>query len=206
MLEPWGAPPEVIARAGDAVLACYAEPHRRYHTLEHLAEVLAMVGDLVDLAREPAAVELAAWFHDAIYDPRAGPGVNEDASAHSAAEVLSEVGVPEAVIAHIRRLIAITATHSVERDDIDAAVLSDADLWILAAPRSRYGRYARDVRAEYGWLGDEMWVKGRSAVLAGFIDRKRLFATDRAHVALTAGARGNMTWELATLLGPDPEA
>lgn len=206
MLEPWGAPPEVISQAGDALLACYAEPHRRYHTLEHLGEVLAMVGDLVDLAREPAAVELAAWFHDVIYDPRAAPGVNEDASARSAAEVLSAVGVSEAVIAHVRRLISITASHSVERGDIDAAVLSDADLWILGAPRTRYGRYVQDVRAEYGWLTDAAWVEGRSAVVAGFLDRPRLFATDRAHFALTAGARGNMAWELSTLLGPDAEA
>ncbi|GAC1312869.1 MAG: hypothetical protein NVSMB12_03710 [Acidimicrobiales bacterium] len=206
MLEPWGAPAEQVARAGDQLLACYREPHRRYHTPEHLGEVLAMLGDLVDLAREPAAVELAAWFHDAVYEPRAGPGVNEAASGEKAEAVLSALGVPATVTDDARRLIAMTATHGVEPDDIDAAVLSDADLWILAAPRARYVRYARDVRAEYGWLTDAAWVQGRSAVLAGFLDRPRLFATDRADAALAPGARANMTWELAALVGPDPEA
>ena len=206
MLDPWGAPPHAVAAAGEQVIAAYAEPHRRYHSVEHLTEVLVMLGDLVDLAREPAAVELAAWFHDVIYDPRAASGANEAASAGVADAVLVPLGVPADVVARVQRLIAITTTHSVDAADPDAAVLADADLWILAAPRSRYARYVHDVRAEYGWLDDAEWATGRSAVLAVFLDRPRLYSTDRAHAALGPGARANLGWELATLLGPQAQA
>ena len=43
----------------DALLARYSEPRRRYHTLQHLAECFAAFD-----------VELALWFHDAIYNTR----------------------------------------------------------------------------------------------------------------------------------------
>jgi predicted metal-dependent HD superfamily phosphohydrolase len=200
MLTPWGAPAAAIESTGTRVLGCYAEPHRRYHTPEHLGEVLGMLGDLVDLAPDPVPVELAAWFHDVVYDPRAEPGANENASAESATYELGGLGVAGPVVASVRRLVVMTAWHQVDPGDVDGAVLADADLWILASPRSRYARYASDIRAEYGWLDDEQWSAGRSAVLAGFLDRPRIFATARAHDALDVGARANLGWELATLL------
>ena len=51
-----------------ALLARYSEPHRRYHTLQHLAECFAAFDEIADLAEHPPDVELALWFHDAIYD------------------------------------------------------------------------------------------------------------------------------------------
>lgn len=47
----------------------YCEPHRAYHNRQHLAECLH-VRQLVNAAcQAPAEVDLALWFHDAIYDP-----------------------------------------------------------------------------------------------------------------------------------------
>jgi predicted metal-dependent HD superfamily phosphohydrolase len=179
------------------VRARYAEPHRRYHTLEHLDEVLAAVAELLDLADDPRSVELAALFHDAIYDPRAAPGESERASAELARSV---VGDEEVV-----RLVLLTAGHDVGPEDRNGAVLVDADLWILGSPRERYERYAADVRAEYAHVDDEAWRAGRSAVLRRFLDRPRLFVTDRFHARLDASARRNLAGELAALGGGEPE-
>ena len=62
--------------------AAYAEPHRAYHTAAHIAEVLRWYDWVADEAgwHEPAAVYLAAVFHDAVYDPLA-----KDNEARSAA-------------------------------------------------------------------------------------------------------------------------
>jgi len=206
MLAPWEAPPERVGAAGREVLARYAEPHRQYHTAGHVEEVLAMVGDLVDLTSEPEAVELAAWLHDVVYDPRAAPGVNEAMSAAWATELLAELGVSAPVVVTTRRLIELTATHVTKPGDVDGAVLVDADLWVLAAPADRYRRYVRAVRAEHAWVGDDGWRTGRSAVLRGFLDRRRLYVTDRAHRALDGRARRNLAAELASLGGPQAQA
>ncbi len=63
-----------------ALLARYSEPHRKYHTLEHLDACLGNFALVRDQATHPSEVELALWFHDAIYEipargneHRAGP-------------------------------------------------------------------------------------------------------------------------------------
>src|SRR5262245_66185655 len=55
----------------EALAERYAEPHRYYHTSRHIAECLAEVDHVRHLARDPVAVELALWFHDAIYETHA---------------------------------------------------------------------------------------------------------------------------------------
>ena len=60
-----------VAGAGAALLGRWAEPQRAYHDLAHLAEVLERVDLLAAEADQPDAVRLAAWFHDAVYDPTA---------------------------------------------------------------------------------------------------------------------------------------
>jgi len=62
----WGASPDELERTGAALVARYAEPHRRYHTVAHLRAVLGHL--FVDLADDPVGVSLAAWYHDAVYD------------------------------------------------------------------------------------------------------------------------------------------
>jgi len=199
LLAPFGAPPGRVLAAGKEVLAAYAEAARRYHTAEHVAEVLAEVDDLADLAPHPEAVELAAWLHDVVYDVDAAPGANEASSAGWARARLPVLAVPEPIVARTARLIRLTSTHLVGPDDADGAVLLDADLWILGSSPARYRRYAREVRAEHPSVDDEGWQAGRSAVLEDLARRPRIYATDRAHAARDGRARQNLAWELAAL-------
>jgi predicted metal-dependent HD superfamily phosphohydrolase len=187
------------ATAASALLARYAEPHRRYHTAEHLEEVLGWVDALADLAGDPVAVELAAWYHDAVHDPEAPAGDSERRSAELAVAELSQAGLAAPVVAEVARLVRLTAGHDAEAADRNGAVLADADLAILGADPARYARYAAAVRAEYAHFDDSAWGAGRTAVLRGFADRPRLYVTDRAHDRLDAPARRNLTWELSTL-------
>src|SRR4051812_36368693 len=57
----------------------YSEPHRHYHTLDHLLAMLDTLAALPLPAASQPAVQLAVWFHDAIYDPKASD--NEERSA-----------------------------------------------------------------------------------------------------------------------------
>ncbi|HEU5151686.1 MAG TPA: hypothetical protein VFU19_14385 [Iamia sp.] len=150
-----------------ALRARYAEPHRRYHGGEHLDEVLAEVARL--LPHEPAAwaeaVELAAWYHDAVYDVGADAGASEEASARLA---VAEIG-PGPAADEVARLVRLTAGHVVAPADRSGAVLVDADLWILSAPAARYDRYVAAVRAEYAHVPDDGWRTGRGQVLDRFL-------------------------------------
>ena len=118
-----------------AVVAAWGEPHRRYHDLHHLAAVLGLVRELGAAAADPAAVALAAWYHDVAYDPRRGD--NEQVSARRARAGLTGL-VPEARVEEVVRLVLLTAGHAAEPGDANGAVLCDADLAVLAGPPAAY--------------------------------------------------------------------
>jgi predicted metal-dependent HD superfamily phosphohydrolase len=201
-----GAPPGRAEAAGQDLLDRYAEPQRRYHDRRHLTEVLDAVDLLAGQVTEVGdlvTVQLAAWFHDAVYDPEAGAGANEEASAALAEEVLAALGQPPTRVAAVAALVRATADHQVADDlpPIDAAVLFDADLAILAAPAERYMTYAADVRAEYAHVPHAAFRSGRAAILQGFLDRPRIYRTHPAYQAWEQRARTNLATEIAELAG-----
>ncbi len=178
-----------------AVVAAWTEPHRRYHDLAHLVAVLRRVDELAEEAEDVDPVQLAAWFHDAVYDPMRSD--NEAASAALAEDLLAQLGVEPGVVAEVSRLVRMTASHVVEAEDDNGAVLVDADLAILAADDDAYAAYVDGVRAEFGHLDDTTFAHGRAQVLRGLLARQPLFATPSGRRRWEQRARTNMANELA---------
>lgn len=183
----------------DRLVEAYSEPHRHYHTLEHLTEMFKVAGKLSDAATDTAAIQLAIWFHDAIYDPKAKD--NEERSAALAGELLRPLGLNEPTLAHVAEMIRATAHNEAGEVDADTSVLLDADLAILSAEERRYARYAADVRREYAWVDEGAYRDGRRTVLEGFLNRPRIYRTDRMHAAAEEAARQNLRAEIERLSG-----
>lgn len=197
LLGRYGVSPADAYPVFDRLVAAHTEPHRSYHTLEHLNEMFKVAGKLADAATDPAAVQLAIWFHDAVCDPRATD--NEGRSAALAVGLLTLLGIPEATRDHVAAMIRATA-HAADGDvDADTAVLLDADLAILSAEEKRYARYAADVRREYAWVDDAAYRAGRTKVLEGFLARPRIYRTERMHAAAEEAARANLRAEIGRL-------
>lgn len=184
----------------EQVLRCHREPHRRYHTVRHLAAVLTTIAELEPhlAAHEQCdthAVLLAALFHDVVYQPMSHD--NEAASAELAMQCAHELGWSPGRSAAVRRLVLATAHH--RATTADEALLLDADLAILGAPASQYHQYVHDVRAEYADVPDEAWRRGRAEVLRQLLASPSLYATDFMRTRAEARARKNLLAELATL-------
>ncbi len=64
------------------LIARYTESHRFYHTFAHVAHCLDELETVRHLAIDSEALEMALWFHDAIYDTKARD--NEEKSAELA--------------------------------------------------------------------------------------------------------------------------
>ncbi len=189
-------PAQVVA--GQALLARWAEPRRAYHTLAHLTAVLdrldGLAADGVDVVD---ATRLAAWWHDAVYDPERAD--NESRSAELAAATLSDLGVDAATVAEVVRLVELTAGHRAEPGDTAGGALCDADLAILGATPVDYLAYGAGVRCEYRHLSDQEFASGRSVVLRDLLARRCLFATSAGRRHWDSAARANMAAELERL-------
>jgi predicted metal-dependent HD superfamily phosphohydrolase len=174
----------------------YAESHRAYHTLNHLQECFAHFDQARHLATHPSEVELALWFHDAIYDTRAAD--SEEQSAAWAAQSLTVAGAAPEQIERVSGLVLATK-HATSHGSPDQAVLLDTDLSILGAPRPRFIEYESQVRSEYSWVPEEAFRKARATILARFLERPRIYATEYFAELLGAQARSNLHYSLARL-------
>lgn len=202
LLEAWAA---VIARhtrdaraidTGRAVLEAWAQPHRRYHSLAHLRDILVRVEELADHADDADAVRLAAWYHDAVYD---GLPDDEERSAQRAEQDLSRLRVEGPLVDEVARLVRMTVTHDPAPGDRNGEVLSDADLAALAVPRESYRHNTAAIRAEYGHVPDEVFRKGRTQVLVALLAGPGVFRTPSGRQRWEQAAQRNLRAELATL-------
>jgi predicted metal-dependent HD superfamily phosphohydrolase len=176
------------------LLARWSETHRKHHTVAHLHEMLDAIGLLAEAGIEfdREAVELAAWFHDAIYE--IGRDDNEDRSAELARELLESSPIRD----EVARLVLVTRTHEVADDDVNGAVLSDADLSVLGSEPLRYRAYAQAVREEYAKVPDNVFKPARAQVLQALLDGP-LFHTAAGRARWEERARANIAEELSAL-------
>jgi len=176
--------------------AAYDAPPRRYHTREHLGECLALFDRHRALAGQPDEVEMALWFHDAVYDLRARD--NEERSADWARRELRQAGVAPERVARVAALILATR-HAAPPAGDDAALTVDIDLAILGAERRRFEAYEAQVRAEYRWVPGPLFRRTRREVLAAFLARAPLYRTPALREAFEERAQENLARALRQL-------
>ena len=194
-LERWRAPWLAAGASADSegwyerVHALYAEPARGYHNLRHIDDCLEEFDEVKHLAFDPTAVELAIWFHDAVYDPRAQD--NEERSAELAMQALSQAGCGKALQHNVRDLILATK-HLRAPAEGDAALMADIDLSILGKPPERFQDFERGVRQEYAWVPEELFRVKRAEILELFLARPRIYSTDWFFSKYERAARENL--------------
>lgn len=202
LLETWVA---LLARhtantgaeaVGRALLASWSEPHRRYHSVDHLRDILRHVEELAALSDDADAVRLAAWYHDSVY---AGRPDDEELSARRAEDELSGLEVEPELVDEVARLVRMTVTHDPAPGDHNGEVLSDADLASLALSPERYVSNTAAIRAEYGHISDDVFRKGRLQVLANLLSGPGVFRTEYGRQRWEAPAQENLRAELSTL-------
>ena len=173
----------------DALTARHAETHRHYHTLQHLEECLHAFDRAQALAQHPHEVELALWFHDAVYEVRRHD--NEERSADWARDALVAAGVSSDAAARVHALILATR-HTAVPAGRDEQLLVDIDLSILGAERARFDEYEQQIRREYAFVPGFLFRRKRREILQGFLARPAIYSTTHFHDLLEARARENL--------------
>ncbi|GEP46047.1 HD domain-containing protein [Brevifollis gellanilyticus] len=182
-----------IAIHGDAeawhakLITAYQEPQRAYHTLQHLNECLLAFDEAkaCGLMQKPDLIEMALWFHDAVYDPQASD--NETLSAQMAVEALGDSETSR----EISRLIMLTKSHQPGEGPDDAWII-DIDLTIFAQSPERVQEYEQQIRQEYAWVPEPVYREKRPEILTSFLSREHIYLTPWAQDRYEAKARENL--------------
>lgn len=167
----------------ERLVTAYSEPQRAYHTLQHLDECLRTFDDAKasGLMAKPDLIEMALWFHDAVYDPKGSE--NEELSAQMSLEAGGS--------SEVARLILLTRSHT-PGEGADDAWIIDIDLAIFAQPVERVLEYERQIREEYAWVPQAVYAEKRAEILRGFLEREHLYLTAWFRERFEARARENL--------------
>jgi len=188
--------------------SAYTEPQRAYHTLQHLEECLQHLDDYRlrqanensdDNENDIALVEIALWYHDAIYQPLAQH--NERNSAQWASDFLRRSGIKTTVCEQVYALIMATCHQQGQQQNAShqQQLLVDIDLAILGVNRERFQEYEQQVREEYKRIPRFIYRKKRRAVLQSFLTLPRIYNTQWFYARFEQQARNNLASSIRSL-------
>jgi predicted metal-dependent HD superfamily phosphohydrolase len=188
----------------------YSEPQRTYHTLQHLEECLQHLDNYQllhpssnhtndDDALDYSLVEIALWYHDAIYQPIAQH--NERNSAQWAIDFLSRSGVSATVCEQVDGSILATCHQQGHQQNAshNQQLLVDIDLAILGANRKRFQEYEQQVREEYKEIPRFIYRKKRRGVLQSFLTLPRIYNTQWFYAHFEQQAQQNLAFSISNL-------
>lgn len=174
---------------GTDLLKRYAESERLYHTIDHIEHCLSQFDRVRDECSQADAVELAIWFHDAIYNFPAYE--NEKLSAaffmEKSANLLG-TRFRESVEALI-----IATEHIRPPEDPDQRILVDVDLSSFGLPWDQFAADGKNIRQELHYLSDAEFYAGQIAFMEALLSRERIFNTAHFHDSYEAKARENVS-------------
>ena len=170
------------------LIAAYSEKQRAYHTLQHLYECLILLKSIGSNLNDAYSVELALWFHDAVYDPQAKD--NELKSAELFEQYLAQ-DLPNDIVQKIKLWILATQKHEAT-DELDLQFLLDIDLAILAASPERFDEYEQQIQQEYAWVDPDVYSIKRKQVLAHFYQTEPLYQTEYFQQNFEQRAKDNL--------------
>lgn len=182
----------------DKLVKAYTSPNRFYHNLTHIEDCLFLLDQTQSLARHPEQVELAIWFHDAIYDSRRND--NEEKSAEWAKATIQKAGLRGDIAGRVIQVILATR-HDEAATDTDAQLMVDVDLSILGREHKVFWRYEENIRKEYAWVPDDLFKTKRVEILSGFLSRPHLYYHQEYRARFEDQARDNLRQAIARLSG-----
>lgn len=158
------------------IAARYQEPHRAYHTLEHIRHCLDEFEEIRHLGTVDAhVVEMALWLHDVVYDPLAKD--NEEQSGMFAAAMGMHAEWSASFTLEVLHCILATK-HDESPEDVDARYVVDIDLSSLGVPEDVFRQNGIRLRQEYAAVPDAAFVQGQRVFFTGLLSRPHLYQTE----------------------------
>ena len=178
---------------------------RILHNTRHLIKTLARIDEIASTAHDPDVLRVALWYQGAVLNRSFDVfqrGTNSDeqefSALYHARSRMEALGVSEDVISRVQELMMALFTHRADPSDMDAQVLIDADLGMLAASPQDFKRFRESLREECPDLCDMDYVRARRLAIKKILAREQIFHSPLA-LAWEESARANLEAESAKL-------
>lgn len=178
----------------------YRKEGRYYHTEAHVDACLNHLDRFRAELQCPDEVELALWFHDAVYDPFRQD--NELKSAQWAQAFLQSQNADPVKTQRVYQLIMATCHGAFSDTDAQADShpdqnwMLDIDLAVLGASFDDYRAYEQAIRSEYLEVPLAIYCQKRAELLKGFLQAASLYQTQVFRAEREQQARDNMSWAI----------
>jgi predicted metal-dependent HD superfamily phosphohydrolase len=190
VVEPYVLPSGRLKAAAvmNLVIDMYSQPHRVYHTVGHLADVLR---ELTAWKRRLSAAEYLVAFaalvlHDAVYSIPPGDYSNEELSADLAGWFITSCGL-SAVCDQSRVESAIEITEGHQPIDIVSLAVCWCDLAGFAKDTKTSERISQQIRDEYlSVYTIEQYEAGRRAFLTSYRSPFKTYLGASLHLKIRA--------------------
>ena len=178
---------------------------RILHNTRHLIKTLARIDEIASTAHDPDVLRVALWYQGAVLNRSFDvfqPGTNSDeqefSALYHARSRRETLGLSEDVISRVQELMMALFTHRADPSDMDAQVLIDADLGMLAVSPQDFKRFRESLREECPDLCDTDYVRARRLAIKKILAREQIFHSPLA-LAWEESARANLEAESAKL-------
>jgi len=178
----------------------YREPHRRHHTLNHLAQGWEVIDQLPPgLIQSSDELEVAWIGHDSVFEVIDGVyQLNEINSGQLIVEMLLQAGLSDQFVRSVYDQI-IRTDHKTVPETNDQRLIVDLDLFQLAVPAVDFDINYRSIREEFAQAPEKLFNVRTASFFQQMLDRQRVYYTDYFFRRCEARARENLDRRLRTL-------
>ncbi len=199
LLSKYTSDKELISQMYSVIEENYNSPERYYHNLDHISRMLETVKAFNDNIKYTDNLILAIWYHDIIYNTFRKD--NEEKSAEFAEKSLSKTNLSSSDIEIIKKYIIRTSNHfDIEKGEPkEMKLFLDTDILTLGSKPEIYDNNTKQIRKEYKAIPDDIFNKGRAAILEKFLAAPYIYRTEYFRKNFENQARINIKDELLIL-------
>lgn len=182
------------------LIASYSQPNRFYHNLSHIGNLFYLFEQHVAVARNPAVICFAIFYHDVVYDTLRND--NEEQSAGMARNHLAQLKLKSALIDRVVQFILCAkhqAVGSICSGDQDLDLFLDLDLAVLAEDWQDYEVYSSNIRKEFKQYTPHTFQAGRKHALQQILQKEAIYHLPQFREAFETKARQNLHREISLL-------
>lgn len=152
---------------------------RSFHNARYLSSVLEHLDKLEGAATDPAALRVAFAYRGAQEEvgwedadmesvPAAVPQITSP-------QRLAQLGIDPDQVARIQELVDQLSSHRPDPDDLDAKIIIDADMAVLASPPQQYRRLLEGLRSEVPHMDSAVFLQHRRRAIKRLLSRRNVF-------------------------------